>query len=129
MLRRIVTLEDLKAELTRYFENMRALPAPKRPGYAKNYLWDLAKFGSSEDCEDDQATRLTILAEDVADCWFVCDHWMPALTKFEYALLAARLKERPIPWKLLEVQYHTSRQMLSIYVRKALTRLFDIVKE
>ena len=129
MLRKIKTIEDLKAELFRYFEVMRALPAPKKPSYSKNYLWEMAKIDVTSDVADDIAARLTVTAEDVVDCWYVCDHWMPLLTKFEYNLLAARLRDKPVPWKLLEVQHHTSRQMLNIYVRKALKNLFDVVKE
>lgn len=128
MIKKIKTVEDLKDELFRYFETMRALPAPKIPGYAKNYLWELAKIDVTT--EDDAASpQFVITGEYVADCWFIADHWMPQLTKFEYMLLSERLRERPIPWKVLEEKHRSSRQLLNIYIRKALQRLFEIVKE
>nr|DAG88547.1 MAG TPA: hypothetical protein [Herelleviridae sp.] len=127
MLRRINNIDDLKAELTRYFETMRAIPAPKRPGYAKNYLWEMAKDEQTPE-EIDSESRFCPTQVDIADCWYVCENFMPLLSRFEYKLLAARLSEKPLPWKILEREHKTSRQMLHIYMEKALKRLFVQMK-
>lgn len=128
MLKKIENIDDLKEELHRYFRTMRALPAPKRPGYAKNYLWELAKSEPTAEDADNESNRFDPLSVDIADCWYVCENFMPVLSRFEYRLLDARLRERPLPWKVLEREYKTSRQMLHIYMEKALKKLFVQMK-
>lgn len=128
MLRKIYTIDDLKAELTRYFETMRAIPAPKRPGFAKNYLWQLMKTEQTAEDVDNDSEKFIPTQVDIADCWYIDANFMPHLTRFEYELLSARLRDKPLPWKVIERQHHKSRQMLDIYINKALGRLLEAVK-
>lgn len=128
MLRKINNIDDLKEELRRYFRTMRALPAPKRPGYAKNHLWELVKSEPTTEDADEESNRFAPPPVDVADCWYVCENFMPLLSRFEYKLLSARLCDKPLPWKLLEQEHKTSRQMLHIYMDKALKKLFVQMK-
>lgn len=128
MLRKINNIDDLKEELCRYFRTMRALPAPKRPGYAKNYLWELVKSEPTAEDADEESNRFAPPPVDVADCWYICENFMPILNHYEYRLLDARLRDKPLPWKVLEREYGTSRQMLYIYMDKALKKLFVQMK-
>lgn len=125
MLRKIITIKDLKAELTRYFETMRALPAPKRPGYAKNHLWQemITPEQTSEDI-DEAKDKFCPTRIDEADAWYIDENFMHCLTVFEYKLLSARLREKPIGWKIICYRFKKTRQMLDIYMKKALDKLF-----
>lgn len=128
MLRRITTIDDLKAEISRYFETMRAIPMPKLPGYAKNYLWEMVKPEQTTEDIEEASNQFCPTQVDIADCWYIDANWMSALSRFEFELLHARFREKPLPWKLLERKHHLSRQMLDIYIKKALNRLFGVAK-
>ena len=98
MLRKICTIEDVKFEVMRYFETLYALPAPRRPDYAKNYMWlFIATENTPEDAEN---TRFTPTNVDIADCWYMDANLMNKLTKFEYDLLSARCRESRCRGKL-----------------------------
>ena len=126
MLRRIYTIEDVKAEVLRYFETMYALPAPKWPDYAKNSMWVfITTERTAEDAENQRFLPTNI---DIADCWYMDANYMSRLTKFEYDLLSARFRDRPLPWKIVCRKLGKTRQMLDIYQRKALERLLDMMK-
>ena len=99
MLRKICTIEDVKFEVMRYFETLYALPAPRRPDYAKNYMWlFIATENTPEDAENAHFQPTNV---DIADCWYMDANLMNKLTKFEYDLLSARCREKPLPWKPL----------------------------
>lgn len=126
MIRKIVTVEDVKVEVTRYFETLYALPAPRRPDYAKNYMWlFIVSDMSAEDAENQRWQPTNV---DIADCWYMDANFMSKLTKFEYDLLSARMRERPLPWKIVCRKLGKTRQMLDIYQRKALEKLYNEMK-
>lgn len=126
MLRRIVTIEDVREELKRYFEIMRSIPCPKMPGYAQNHIWQMLK----PEYEDTETgfRRVRVLGEDVADCWYIDEHWITLLSRTEYNLLESRCRLRPVPWKVLEKEYKLSRQMLNHYVKRALEKILYSIK-
>lgn len=128
MLSKIRTIEDVKFELTRYFETLHALPAPKLPDYAKNYLWQLLSVEPNDDDKEVAGRRFEPTTADIADCWYMDANFIPLLTKFEYNLLHDRLRDKPLPWKLIEHKTKYSRQWLKIYMDKALQRLFVHMK-
>lgn len=126
MLRKINTIEDVKIEVMRYFETLAALPKPKRPDYAKNYMWlFIVTEGTPEDAENPRFCPTNI---DIADCWYMDANFMCKITRFEYDLLSARMRERPTPWKIVCRKLGFTRQMLDIYQRKALEKLFNEMK-
>ena len=126
MLRKICTIEDVKFEVMRYFETLYALPAPRRPDYAKNYMWlFIATENTPEDAENVHFQPTNI---DIADCWYMDANLMNKLTKFEYDLLSARCREKPLPWKIVCKKLGRTRQMLDIYLRKALEKLLNEMK-
>lgn len=126
MLRRINTIEDVKIEVMRYFETLAALPKPKRPDYARNYMWlFIVTEGTPEDAENPRFCPTNI---DIADCWYMDANFMCKITRFEYDLLSARMRERPTPWKIVCLKLGFTRQMLDIYQRKALEKLFNEMK-
>lgn len=126
MLRKIETVEDVKIEVMRYFETLYALPAPRRPDYAKNYMWLF--IVSERTAEDAENTRFSPTNVDIADCWYMDANFMCKLTKFEYDLLSARMRERPLPWKVVQRKLKYTRQMLDIYLRKVLDKLYIEMK-
>ncbi|MBR3676562.1 MAG: hypothetical protein IKN71_05465 [Alphaproteobacteria bacterium] len=128
MLSKIRTIEDVKFELTRYFETLRALPAPERPDYAKNYLWQLLPSEPNDDDKEAAGKRFQPTTVDIADCWYMDANFIPLLTKFEYKLLSRRLRDKPLPWKVIEHETNYSRQWLKFYMDKALQRLFVHMK-
>lgn len=126
MLRKINTIEDVKIEVMRYFETLAALPLQKRPDYAKNYMWlFIVTEGTAEDAENPRFRPTNI---DIADCWYMDANFMCKLSKFEYDLLSARMRERPQPWKIVCCKLGFTRQMLDIYQRKALEKLLIEMK-
>nr|DAE29456.1 MAG TPA: hypothetical protein [virus sp. ctd0M1] len=126
MLRKINTIEDVKIEVMRYFETLAALPKPKRPDYARNYMWlFIVTEGTPEDAENPRFCPTNI---DIADCWYMDANFMCKITRFEYDLLSARMRERPTPWKIVCRKLGFTRQMLDIYQRKALEKLFNEMK-
>ena len=126
MLRKIYSIDDVKIEVMRYFETMHALPSPKKPDYAKNYMWlFISTERTPEDAENQHLSPTNI---DIADCWYVDANYMSRLTKFEYDLLSARLRERPLPWKVVCRKLGKTRQMLDIYLKKTLDKLFILMK-
>ena len=128
MLSKIRSVEDVKLEMTRYFETLYALPAPKRPDYAKNYLWQLLPSEPNEDDIEAMRHRFQPTTVDIADCWYIDANFVPLLTKFEYHLLHDRLGDKPLPWKVIESKTKFTRQWLKIYMDKALQRLFVHMK-
>jgi len=120
MIGKIETIDDVKRELMRYFKTLNALPAVKLPSVAKNRLYQL--IVSTPTYEDDEAEAERFMPDtvDISDCWYVDENIMRGCTKFEYRLLAARIRERPLPWKALEYEFKKSRQMLRLYLNKAL---------
>ena len=128
MLQKIRNIEDVKAEVMRYFDTLHALPAPRRPLLAKNYLWQMIKSGETwEDAEADSA-KFDPTPVDIADCWYMDVNFMPLLTMFEYKLLSYRFREKPLPWKVIEYRTHFTRQWLKVYMDKALNKLFVQMK-
>ncbi len=126
MLRRIETIEDVRFEVLRYFETLAALPKLRRPDYAKNYMWlFIVTECTAEDVEN---TRFSPTNIDIADCWYMDANFMCKLTRFEFDLLAARVRERPTPWKVVCHKLGFTRQMLDLYLRKALEKLYIEMK-
>lgn len=126
MLRKINTIEDVKIEVMRYFETLAALPAPRRPDYARNYMWLF--IVSERTAEDAENARFSPTNVDIADCWYMDANFMCKITRFEYDLLSARMRERPTPWKIVCHKLGFTRQMLDIYQRKALEKLYIEIK-
>lgn len=126
MLRKIYNIDDVKAEIMRYFEIMSALPAPRKPDYAKNHMWlFISTEGTEEDAENQRFSPTNI---DIADCWYMDANYMSRLTRFEYDLLSARMRERPLPWKVVCRKLGKTRQMLDIYLKKTLDKLLNLMK-
>lgn len=126
MLRKIYNIDDVKAEIMRYFETMSALPAPRKPDYAKNNMWLFISVERTE--EDAENQRFSPTNIDIADCWYVDANYMSRLTRFEYDLLSARMRERPLPWKVVCRKLGKTRQMLDIYLKKTLDKLLNLMK-
>lgn len=126
MLRKIYNIDDVKAEIMRYFETMSALPAPRKPDYAKNNMWLFISVERTE--EDAENQRFSPTNIDIADCWYMDANYMSRLTRFEYDLLSARMRERPLPWKVVCRKLGKTRQMLDIYLKKTLDKLLNLMK-
>jgi len=129
MIRKINTIDDVKAELYRYFEIQTAIPEPPRPDWAKNYLWQLVVSEPNDDDIVAASSKFYPTQVDIADYWYMAFNWMPILSKFEFDLIRARFKPKPMPWKLLEREHHLTRQMLRLYIDKGLKRILSTVKE
>lgn len=128
MIRKILTIDDLKSELTRFFETMRALPPVPMPDWAKNYLWQMVPSEPNDEDKEIASHRFAPTTVDISDCWYMAANYMPLLTKFEYNLLYWRLRDKPLPWKVIEYNTKFTRQMLKIYMDKALNKLFVNMK-
>lgn len=126
MLKKINTIDDVKNEIMRYFETLAAIPSVRRPDYAKNYMWQF--IVTEQTAEDAENPRFQPTNIDIADCWYMDANFMCKLTKFEYNLLSARIRERPTPWKIVCRKLGFTRQMLDIYQRKALKKLYIEMK-
>lgn len=126
MLRKIYNIDDVKAEIVRYFETMNALPMPRKPDYAKNNMWLFISVERTEENAENQRFSPTNI--DIADCWYVDANYMSRLTRFEYDLLSARMRERPLPWKVVCRKLGKTRQMLDIYLKKTLDKLLNLMK-
>ena len=123
-LRKIHSVDDVRNEYAHFIATMRAIPAPKRPGLAQNGIWSMMQKYNDNVSPDDLQWEV-VTPDDITDCWFVVDNWLPLLNKFEKELLYARLKSRPIPWKILEYNLNFTRQMLNLYMNKALLRIYE----
>ncbi|MBR1604646.1 MAG: hypothetical protein IJ660_00890 [Alphaproteobacteria bacterium] len=121
---KIKTVEDVRNEYARFIATMRSIPEPKRPGLAQNGIWRMMQKYNDNVSPDDLQWEV-VTPDDITDCWFVVENWLPLLNKFEKELLYARLKSRPIPWKILEYNLNFTRQMLNLYMNKALLRIYE----
>lgn len=121
---KIKTVEDVRNEYARFIATMRSIPEPKRPGLAQNGIWNMMQKYNDYN-SDDVSSWDVVTPDDITDCWFVSENWLPLLSKFEKELLYARLKPRPIPWKILEYNLSFTRQMLNLYMNKALVKIYD----
>ena len=128
MIRTVTCNEDVKDEFTRYCEPWRALPDVQKPGYAKNHLWQLVPSEPNDEDAENVNRHFAPTPEDIADCWYMDIYYIPELTAFEYRLLSYRMRERPLPWKVVEYKTKFTRQWLKIYLDKALQRLFVKMK-
>lgn len=119
---------DVKLEIERYFKTLYALPVVWMPQCAKNYLWQLVpSLPNNEDIEA-YSFRFNPTNEDISHCWAMDEVIMAVLNKFEYKLLSERFREKPLPWKVLEYQHRLTRQMLKIYVDKAIIKVYKQLK-
>ena len=129
MIRKIKELEDVKVELYRYFETLAALPYPKRPELAKNRLYYFAVTQPNDDEIVESESKFTPTQVDIADFWYIDANWIPILTRLEYDILSALLKDKPLPWKLIERKHNKTRQMLRLYAHNGLLRILSTVRD
>lgn len=129
MIGKMETTDDVKRELSRYFRTLNALPAVRMPEVAKNRIWQLIVSTPTYEDDEEIANRFMPDTADISDCWFVDEKIMRGLTKFEYRLLAARMRDRPLPWKVLEHELKRTRQMLKIYLDRVLNRMLNEFKK
>lgn len=129
MIRKILTVDDVKVELERYFEVMRWLPDIKRPKCKTTNFYRVAVPPMNS--EDAEFMRPNITGEDITDAWFIDEHWMspPLILSNEYMFLRDFLST--LPKKELAYRYSpnkTDRKYVYRWAERLLKRIFEEVK-
>lgn len=129
MIRKILTVEDVKVELEKYFEVMKWLPDIQRPRCKTTNFYRVAVPPVNP--EDAEYMRPSITGEDISDAWYIDEHWMsaPLILPNEYVFLRDFLSG--VPKKVLAYRYspnQTDRKYIYRWAERLLKRIFDAVR-
>ncbi len=126
MIRRILTIEDLKSELERYFDIMPLLPSVKKPTWRQNSLARLIPSEWNAEDYEIAALKKDYTRVDVADVWYMDANWLSLVSKDDYRLLWRMFRGHPR--KVIAYDMHIDESTLYRRYEKAINKIFNTIR-